>query len=141
MKQGRRASQPLKCMKHTARTPKKAGKVRHIGFSDAPAGYGSRAQTLAEGRDYGRLALLQHEYSLVSRNLEREHAPLAIETGIPIVLWSPLASGFLTGKYRHEGGKIVGAGRAFDYQDSGNPTLETFSKRERLYIQLTRGCA
>jgi len=109
----------------------RAGKVRHIGFSDAPAWYASRAQTLAELRGYERLALLQLEYSLVSRNLEREHIPLAMETGISIVPWSPLASGFLTGKYRRENGKIVGSGRVFDYKDSGNPTLEKFSKREK----------
>lgn len=109
----------------------RAGKVHHIGFSDAPAWYASRAQTLAELRGYERLALLQLEYSLVSRNLEREHVPLSMETGISIVPWSPLASGFLTGKYRRENGKIVGSGRVFDYKDSGNPTLEKFSKREK----------
>jgi aryl-alcohol dehydrogenase-like predicted oxidoreductase len=109
----------------------RAGKVRHIGFSDAPAWYAARAQTLADERGYERLALLQLEYSLVSRNLEREHVPLAQETGISIVPWSPLASGFLTGKYRRENGKIVGSGRVFDFKDSGNPTLEKFSKREK----------
>lgn len=45
--------------------------------------------------------------------------------------WSPLASGFLTGKYRRVDGKITGSGRVFDMKDSGNPTLEKFSKRER----------
>ncbi|HEU0276084.1 MAG TPA: aldo/keto reductase [Candidatus Udaeobacter sp.] len=109
----------------------RAGKIRHIGFSDVPAWYAARAQTLAELRGYERLALLQLEYSLVSRNLEREHVPLAVETGISIVPWSPLASGFLTGKYRREGGAIVGSGRVFDNKDSGNPTLEKFSKREQ----------
>jgi aryl-alcohol dehydrogenase-like predicted oxidoreductase len=109
----------------------RAGKVRHIGFSDVPAWYAARAQTIAELCHYERLALLQLEYSLVSRNLEREHIPLAIETGISIVPWSPLASGFLTGKYRRENGAIVGSGRVFDYKNSGNPTLEKFSKREK----------
>ena len=63
----------------------RAGKVRHIGFSDAPAWYAARAQTIAEERGYEPLAMLQLEYSLVSRNLEREHIPLAVETGISIV--------------------------------------------------------
>ena len=109
----------------------RAGKVRHVGLSDVPAWYAACAQTLCEERAYERLALLQLEYSLVSRNLEREHIPLAAEMGISIVPWSPLASGFLTGKYRREGGTIVGSGRVFDYKNSGNPTLEKFSRREK----------
>ncbi len=109
----------------------RAGKVRHMGFSDVPAWYAARAQTLAEVRGYEPLALLQLEYSLVSRSLEREHVPLAAETDISIVPWSPLASGFLTGKYRRVDGKIVGAGRVLETKDSGNPVLAKFSKRER----------
>ena len=109
----------------------RAGKVRHIGLSDVPAWYAARAQTLSEERGYEGLALLQLEYSLVSRNLEREHIQLAVEMGISIVPWSPLGSGFLTGKYRREGGTIIGSGRVFDYKNSGNPTLEKFSKREK----------
>ena len=109
----------------------RAGKVRHIGLSDVPAWYAARAQTLAEARRQEPIAILQLEYSLVSRNLEREHVPLALETGISIVPWSPLASGFLTGKYRRVDGKIVGSGRVFENKDSGNPTLEKFAKRER----------
>ncbi len=49
----------------------RAGKIRHIGLSDAPAWYAARAQTLAEAYRYEPLALLQLEYSLVSRSLER----------------------------------------------------------------------
>jgi aryl-alcohol dehydrogenase-like predicted oxidoreductase len=109
----------------------RAGKVRHIGFSDAPAWYAARAQTYADALRTEPLALLQLEYSLISRNLEREHVPLAVETNMSIVPWSPLASGFLTGKYRRENGQITGSGRVFDAKDSGNPTLEKFSKRPR----------
>jgi aryl-alcohol dehydrogenase (NADP+) len=57
--------------------------------------------------------------------------PLAVETNISIVPWGPLGSGFLTGKYRREGNRIVGSGRVSDMKDSGNPTLEKFSKRAR----------
>jgi aryl-alcohol dehydrogenase-like predicted oxidoreductase len=109
----------------------RAGKVRHIGLSDAPAWYAARAQTLAEAHRYERLALLQLEYSLVSRSLEREHLPLAAETGISLVPWSPLGGGFLTGKYKRVDGKITGSGRVFDTKDSGNPVMEKFAKRER----------
>jgi aryl-alcohol dehydrogenase-like predicted oxidoreductase len=109
----------------------RAGKVRHIGFSDVPAWYASRAQTIAELRGLEPLALLQLEYSLVSRSLEREHLPLAAELGLSLVPWSPLASGFLTGKYRRVNGQITGSGRVFDHKDSANPTLAKFANRER----------
>ena len=46
---------------------------------------------------------LQLEYSLVERSIEREHVPAARECGLGIMPWSPLAGGFLTGKYRPEG--------------------------------------
>ncbi|HSE39884.1 MAG TPA: aldo/keto reductase [Acidobacteriota bacterium] len=107
------------------------GKVRHIGLSDVPAYYASRTQTIAELRGYERIATLQMEYSLVSRSLEREHLPLAQDLGISITPWSPLASGFLSGKYRKVDGKITGQGRVFDMKDSGNPTMEKFAKREK----------
>lgn len=103
------------------------GKVRYIGMSDVPAWYASRAQTLAEIRGYEKLAAFQLEYSLVSRNLEREHLPLAQETGIGLCAWSPLASGFLTGKYKRENGKLAGQGRLQTVQGSGNPVLEKFT--------------
>jgi aryl-alcohol dehydrogenase-like predicted oxidoreductase len=77
-----------------------AGKVRHFGLSDVPAWYGARAQTIAELRGTERIAAFQLEYSLLQRDIEREHIPLAQELGIAVCPWSPLGSGFLTGKYR-----------------------------------------
>lgn len=109
----------------------RAGKIRHIGLSDAPAWYVARFTTLADLRGWERPATLQLEYSLVARNLEREHVPLAQELGISITPWSPLGSGLLTGKFRRENGQIVGSGRVVDVKDSGNPVLERFAKREQ----------
>src|ERR1700730_4337189 len=88
----------------------KAGKVRYIGFSDVPAWYVARAQTLAEQLGRERIAALQLEYSLVERNIEREHIPAALELGIAILSWSPLAGGFLFGKKKKRGqtGPLVG---------------------------------
>jgi len=76
------------------------GKVRYFGLSDVPAWYAARAQTIAELRGWEKIAAFQLEYSLVERNIEREHIPLALETGMGLCPWSPLASGFLSGKYR-----------------------------------------
>jgi aryl-alcohol dehydrogenase-like predicted oxidoreductase len=76
------------------------GKIRYFGLSDVPAWYAARAQTIAELRGWEKIAAFQLEYSLVERNIEREHIPLAQETGMGVCPWSPLGSGFLTGKYR-----------------------------------------
>jgi aryl-alcohol dehydrogenase-like predicted oxidoreductase len=107
------------------------GKIRHIGLSDVPAWYASRYTTLADLRGWERPASLQFEYSLVSRSIEREHIPLARELGISVTPWSPLGSGFLTGKFERRNGQIIGSGRVAEMKDSGNPTLEKFSKREQ----------
>ncbi|HWG51387.1 MAG TPA: aldo/keto reductase [Candidatus Acidoferrales bacterium] len=109
----------------------RSGKVRHIGLSDVPAWYAARFTTIADLRGWERPAALQLEYSLVSRSLEREHMPMAQELGISITPWSPLGSGFLSGKFRRVDGKITGSGRVLDMKDSGNPTLEKFAKREQ----------
>lgn len=88
----------------------RAGKVRHVGLSDVPAWYASRFATITALRGWEGPASLQLEYSLISRSLEREHMPMAQELGISITPWSPLASGFLTGKFRRVSGKIEGSG-------------------------------
>ena len=103
------------------------GKILHYGFSDTPAWYLSRAYTLAETQGKDSLVALQLEYSLVQRNIEREHIPAAQELGLAVCPWSPLASGFLSGKYRREGSGGVGDGRLEKVKDSGNPTLKKFS--------------
>ena len=102
----------------------KAGKVRYLGLSDAPAWYLSRAETLAELRGLERLAGLQLEYSLVERNIEREHVPAALALGLGITPWSPLASGLLSGKYSREGVKAQGQGRLLAVAGAGNPAFE-----------------
>ncbi len=89
----------------------RAGKIRHFGLSDVPAWYVARAQTLAEREGKERLIALQLEYSLVERNIEREHIPVAQELGIGVCPWSPLAGGFLSGKYKREGNTGKGEGR------------------------------
>jgi aryl-alcohol dehydrogenase-like predicted oxidoreductase len=102
------------------------GKIRYYGFSDTPAWYVARAQTLAEKEGKERLIALQFEYSLVERNIEREHIPAARELGIGLCPWSPLASGFLTGKYNRDGNG-AGDGRLEKVRESGNPTFKKFT--------------
>src|ERR1700751_3980477 len=106
----------------------RTGRIRHYGFSDTPAWYVARAQTLAEWHGNERLIALQLEYSLVERNIEREHIPVAQELGIPILPWSPLAGGFLAGKYKRSGNTGVGGGRHEVTKNSGNPIFNKFTE-------------
>ncbi len=101
----------------------RAGKIRYIGLSDTPAWYLARAQTLAELRGLPMIVALQLEYSLVERNIEREHIPAALELGMGVCPWSPLASGMLSGKYARNGTAATGAGRLESVQKSGNPAI------------------
>lgn len=70
-----------------------AGKVRHLGLSEAGA------QTIRRAHAVHPIAALQSEWSLWTRDLEAEIAPVCRELGIGIVPFSPLGRGFLTGKY------------------------------------------
>jgi aryl-alcohol dehydrogenase-like predicted oxidoreductase len=80
----------------------RAGKVRYIGFSDTPAWKVSQAQTTALFRGWTPLVALQIEYSLLERTVEGELVPMALEMGLGITPWSPLAGGVLSGKFRRE---------------------------------------
>jgi aryl-alcohol dehydrogenase-like predicted oxidoreductase len=75
------------------------GKIRYWGMSNAPAWYVAKLATLAAARGMPGPVALQYFYSLVNRDIEDEHVPLAAEFGLGILPWSPLAYGLLTGKY------------------------------------------
>lgn len=77
----------------------RAGKVRYWGLSNAPAWYVAQLATLASVRGTPGPIAMQYFYSLVSRDIEDEHVPLAGAFGMGLVPWSPLAYGLLTGKY------------------------------------------
>ena len=102
----------------------RAGKVRNIGLSDVPAWYAARYQTLAEKNGWEPIAALQLEYSLIERSIEREHIPLARELGMAIMPWSPLASGFLAGKYQRSENGVAGEGRIDKVRDTTNPVFQ-----------------
>jgi aryl-alcohol dehydrogenase-like predicted oxidoreductase len=80
----------------------RAGKILYVGVSDAPAWVVSRANTMAELRDWSAFVALQVEYNLVERTPERELIPMARELGMTVTPWSPLAGGMLAGKYKRE---------------------------------------
>jgi aryl-alcohol dehydrogenase-like predicted oxidoreductase len=107
----------------------RAGKIRYYGFSDVPAWYAARAYTLAEQQGRERIIALQLEYSLIERNIEREHVPAAQELGIGICPWSPLAGGLLSGKYKREGQSGAPQGRIDIAKATGNTLLDRTSER------------
>lgn len=89
----------------------RSGKVRAVGLSNIPAWWATKAQMLARHRGGEPVAALQLEYSLAERTIEWEHLPAALNLGMAVVPWSPLANGFLTGKYRRHPTLGAGAGR------------------------------
>ena len=107
----------------------RSGKVRHVGLSNVPAWYASRAQTIAEFRGYEPLSALQMEYSLVERNIENEFVHLGTRHGMGIMAWSPLGSGLLSGKYRPSEGGQFGEGRLQTLSGSANPAFAKFGDR------------
>ena len=94
---------------HTMGDLIRQGKVRYFGLSDGPAWVTTKTATLAQAWGVPGPVAIQPEYSLVERSIEREHVGAARDNGLGIVPWSPLAGGFLTGKYRR--GDAPDAGR------------------------------
>lgn len=78
----------------------RSGKVRSIGSSDMPASEMVEAQWVSERRGLERFRTEQAHYSLLDRTPEREVFPVAERYGMGTVIWSPLASGMLTGRVR-----------------------------------------
>lgn len=79
------------------------GKVRYIGASNYPAWRLMEALWASDKRDYARFDSYQPEYSLMERALfEYEAMPLCKHHGLGVIPYSPLAGGFLTGKYRRD---------------------------------------
>jgi aryl-alcohol dehydrogenase-like predicted oxidoreductase len=75
------------------------GKVLYIGCSNYAAYRLMDSLWQSRTKNLSSFVTLQAQYSLVSRELEREHVPVCRTQGIGILPWSPLAAGFLTGKY------------------------------------------
>lgn len=76
-----------------------AGKIRYVGLSDLPAWKAVEAQLTARSHGWTPAIGLQAEYSLLERTSEGELIPMAQEHGLGVMPWSPLKSGFLSGKY------------------------------------------
>ena len=77
----------------------RAGKVLYLGASNYAAYRLTNSQWISKTEHLNRFVALQMQYSLLVRDLEREHIPVCKQFGIGVLPWSPLAAGFLSGKY------------------------------------------
>lgn len=80
----------------------KSGKVRYIGCSNYSAWHLMKALAVSERLGLERFVSHQIYWSLVGRDAEVELVPAALDQGLGILVWSPLAGGLLTGKYRRD---------------------------------------
>ncbi len=78
------------------------GYVRYVGFCNLPAWKAAKTIGIQEKLQYTPFISAQMYYSLLGRDLECEVVPFVQDQGLGILAWSPLASGFLTGKYTRE---------------------------------------
>src|SRR5215210_418739 len=77
-----------------------SGKVRYIGCSNYAAWQLTKALWTSEREGVARFVSQQVYYSLQARDIENELVPLAVDQGLGILVWSPIAGGLLSGKYR-----------------------------------------
>jgi aryl-alcohol dehydrogenase-like predicted oxidoreductase len=78
----------------------RSGKVRYIGASNYSGWHLMKALATSQQHGYARFVSQQIYYSLQARDAEYELIPVAIDQGLGILVWSPLAGGLLSGKYR-----------------------------------------
>jgi aryl-alcohol dehydrogenase-like predicted oxidoreductase len=95
----------------------RAGKVRYIGASNYSAWHLMKALGVADERSLQRFASHQIYWSLIGRDAEVELVPSALDQGLGILVWSPLAGGLLTGKYRRDERPASGARHLTDWNE------------------------
>jgi aryl-alcohol dehydrogenase-like predicted oxidoreductase len=93
------------------------GFVRYVGVSNWPAWQIMKALGIQDHYGWGRLEATQSYYTIAGRDLEREVVPLLRDQKLGLMVWSPLAGGLLSGKYRREGDRAEDGSRrkGFDF--------------------------
>ena len=94
----------------------RAGKIRYLGVSAFAAWQLAHASLLAEVRGWGPIVVIQSEYNMLQRDVEREVLPCCLAHDVGFVPYYPLAGGFLTGKYRR--GRSAPAGSRGESSES-----------------------
>ncbi|MDD3182293.1 MAG: aldo/keto reductase [Alphaproteobacteria bacterium] len=106
----------------------KQGKVRYIGCSNLSAWQLMKALGVSERNNMNRFVALQANYNLVAREAEHELLPLCLDQSLGFLVWSPLAGGYLTGKYNASSNDAQAQGRRNAIGDQGTID-ETQGKR------------
>jgi len=106
-----------------------SGKVRYIACSNFSGWHLMKSLSVSERYGWSKYSAHQAYYSLLNRDFEWELMPLGIDQGVGTIVWSPLASGKLTGKYRRSQPTPQDARIA----QGGSPLLGTQADDERLY--------
>lgn len=105
------------------------GKVRYIGFSNWNAWSAAKATGLQDRHGWPRFRAAEMYYSLIGRDIEHEIVPFVQDAGIGILAWSPLAGGFLSGKYTRQspqgdGGRLASLNLVPYDQEKGYEVVE-----------------
>jgi len=93
----------------------RAGKVRYIGCSNLAAWQIMKSLAISREQHLERFRCTQSYYSLAGRELERELVPLMKDQNLGLLVWSPLAGGFLSGKFTRSGGDDAARRASFDF--------------------------
>jgi aryl-alcohol dehydrogenase-like predicted oxidoreductase len=93
----------------------RTGKVRYIGCSNLTAWQMMKAVGLSRAEGIARFRCTQSYYSLAGRDLEREIIPFLRDQRLGLLVWSPLAGGFLSGKFTRDGKDASGRRASFDF--------------------------
>ncbi|MEV4515458.1 aldo/keto reductase [Dactylosporangium sp. NPDC049525] len=112
------------------------GKIRAFGCSTFPAEQIVEAHHVAERRALHRFRTEQPPYSLLARGIEKDLLPVAERYGMGVLTWSPLASGFLTGRYRKGQPVDLSTGRAALTPARFDPALEENARKLDVVEQL-----
>jgi aryl-alcohol dehydrogenase-like predicted oxidoreductase len=109
-----------------------AGKVRYIGCSNFAAWQMMKALAISRAEHLERFRCTQSYYSLAGRELEREIVPLLVDQRLGLLVWSPLAGGFLSGKFTRNSGDDSARRATFDFppvnKDKGFDVLDVLAR-------------
>ncbi|MEA2132545.1 MAG: hypothetical protein QOC68_454, partial [Solirubrobacteraceae bacterium] len=94
-----------------------SGKVRYIGCSNYAGWHVMKALGISERRGLQRFVSQQIYYSLQARDAEYELVPVSLDQGVGILVWSPLAGGLLSGKYRRDQDGPEGSRQLTDWNE------------------------
>jgi aryl-alcohol dehydrogenase-like predicted oxidoreductase len=109
-----------------------AGKIGYYGFSNYLGWQVAKAAQLAKASGFAAPVTLQPQYNLLMRDIELEVIPACLDAGIGLLPWSPLAGGWLTGKYRRDQ-MPSGATRLGEDPKRGGEAYEPRNAQERTW--------